>query len=123
MHETMKLLGSNKIKTNKDKNDENVSYLEITEVVLMHCNIVNNDYQQDSRVLFTFVPNKAFGQLLNISPKDFIFLETFVSDFGCIKGWFTDQNFKLLEIEDKISITLVIVKSGKYENDALFSST
>ena len=123
MHETMKLLGSNKIKTNKDKNDENVSYLEITEVVLMHCNIVNNDYQQDSRVLFTFVPNKAFGQLLNISPKDFIFLETFVSDFGCIKGWFTDQNFKLLEIEDKISITLVIDKSGKYENDALFSST
>ena len=123
MHETMKLLGSNKIKTNKDKNDENVSYLEITEVVSMHCNIVNNDYQQDSRVLFTFVPNKAFGQLLNISPKNFIFLETFVSDFGCIKGWFTDQNFKLLEIKDKISITLVIDKSGKYENDALFSST
>ena len=123
MPETMKLLGSNKNKTNKDKNDENVSYLEITEVVLMHCNIVNNDYQQDSRVLFTFVPNKAFGQLLNISPKNFIFLETFVSDFGCIKGWFTDQNFKLLEIEDKISITLVIDKSGKYENDALFSST
>ena len=123
MPETMTLLGSNKNKTNKDKNDENVSYLEITEVVLMHCNIVNNDYQQDSRVLFTFVPNKAFGQLLNISPKDFIFLETFVSDFGCIKGWFTDQNFKLLEIEDKISITLVIDKSDKYENDALFSST
>ena len=123
MPETMTLLGSNKNKTNKDKNDENVSYLEITEVVLMHCNIANNDYQQDSRVLFTFVPNKAFGQLLNISPKDFIFLETFVSDFGCIKGWFTDQNFKLLEIEDKISITLVIDKSGKYENDALFSST
>ena len=123
MPETMTLLGSNKNKTNKDKNDENVSYLEITEVVLMHCNIVNNYYQQDSRVLFTFVPNKAFGQLLNISPKDFIFLETFVSDFGCIKGWFTDQNFKLLEIEDKISITLVIDKSGKYENDALFSST
>ena len=123
MPETMKLLGSNKNKTNKDKNDENVSYLEITEVVLMHCNIVNNDYQQDSRVLFTFVPNKAFGQLLNILPKNFIFLETFVSDFGCIKGWFTDQNFKLLEIKDKISITLVIDKSGKYENDALFSST
>ena len=123
MPETMTLLGSNKNKTNKDKNDENVSYLEITEVVLMHCNIVNNDYQQDSRVLFTFVPNKAFGQLLNISPKNFIFLETFVSDFGCIKGWFTDQNFKLLEIKDKISINLVIDKSGKYENDALFSST
>ena len=119
----MKLIGSNKIKTNKDKNDENVSYLELTEVVLMHCNIVNNNYQQDSRVLFTFVPNKAFGQLLNISPKNFIFLETFVSDFGCIKVWFTDQNFKVLEIEDKISITLVIDKSGKYENDALFSST
>ena len=55
-----------------------MSYLEIIEVVLMHCNIVNNDYQKDSRVLFTYVPNKAFGQLLNISPKNFIFLETFV---------------------------------------------
>ena len=70
----MKLLGSNESKITKDENGENVPHLEITEVVLIHCNIVNNDYQQDSRVLYTFVPNKSFGQLLDISPKNFIFL-------------------------------------------------
>ena len=71
MPETMKLLGSTKSKITKDENGENVTCLEITEVVLMHCNIVNNDYQQDSRVLYTFVPNKPFGQLLDISAKNF----------------------------------------------------
>ena len=75
--ETMKLLESNKSKIIKDKNGENVSKLEITEVVLVHCNIVNNSYQEDSRVFYTFIPNKSFGQLLNISLKDFISLETF----------------------------------------------
>ena len=70
----MKLLGSNESKITKDENGENVPHLEITEVVLIHCNIVNNNYQQDSRVLYTFVPNKSFGQLLDISPKNFIFL-------------------------------------------------
>ena len=65
----MKLLGSTKSKATKDKNSENVPRLEITEVVLIHCNIVNSDYQQDSRVLYTFVPNKSFGQLPEISPK------------------------------------------------------
>ena len=71
--ETMKLLGSTKNKTKKDKKGENVQNLEITEVVLVHCNIVNNDYQQDSRVLYAFVPNKLFGSLLEISPKNDIF--------------------------------------------------
>ena len=75
--ETMKLLGSTKNKITKDKNGENVPHLEITEVVLVHCNIVNNDYQQDSRVLYTFVPNKPFGSLLEISPTNHIFLKTF----------------------------------------------
>ena len=106
--ETMKLLGSTKSKITKDKNIENVPHLEITEVVLIHCNIVNNDYQQDSRVLYTFVPNKSFGQLLDISPKNFIFLKIFDSEFSYIEVWFTDQNSKPLEIEDKINITLVI---------------
>ena len=67
MTETMKLFGSTKSKITKDKNDENIPFLEITEVVLVHCNIVKNDYQQDSRVLYTFVPNKSFGQLLDKS--------------------------------------------------------
>ena len=62
--ETMKLLGSTKNKITKDKNGENVPHLEITEVVLAPCNIVNNDYQQDARVLYTFLPNKRFGSVL-----------------------------------------------------------
>ena len=70
MPEAMKLLGSTKSKINKDKNGENVPYLEINEVVLIHCNIVNNDYQQNSRVLYAFVSNKSFGELLDISPKN-----------------------------------------------------
>ena len=65
----MKLLGSTKSKITKDKNDENVPHTEITEVVLVHCTIINNDYQHDSRVLYTFIPNKSFGQFLDISPK------------------------------------------------------
>ena len=64
--ETMKLLGGTKNKINKNENGENVPHLEITKVVLAHYNIVNNDYQEDSRVLSTFVPNKSFGQLLEI---------------------------------------------------------
>ena len=72
--ETIKLLGSTKNKIAKDKNGENVPHLEITEVVLVYCNMVNNDYQQDSRILYTFVPNKSFGSLLDISPSNHIFL-------------------------------------------------
>ena len=82
--------------------------LEITEVVLIHCNIVNNHYQQDSRVLYTFVPNKLFVQLLDISLKDFIFLKPFDSEFLYIEVWFADRNSKPLEIEEKININLII---------------
>ena len=63
MSETMKFLGSTKSKITKDENGENVPHLEITEVVFIYCNIVNNDYQQNLRVLYTFIPNKSFGQL------------------------------------------------------------
>ena len=69
----MKLLGSTENKITKDKKGENVPHLEITEVVLVNCNIVNSDYQQHSRVVYTFVPNKPFGTLLNISPSNHIF--------------------------------------------------
>ena len=68
-------------KITRDKNGENVSHLEINEVVLVLCNIVNNDYQQDSGVLYTFISNKLLNQLLNISPQNFIFLKTFDSEF------------------------------------------
>ena len=92
MPKTMKLLGSTESRITKYKNGENMPHLEITEVVLIHCIIVNNDYQQDPKVLYTFVPNKLFGQLLDISSKNFIFLKTFNSEFSYIGVWFTDQN-------------------------------
>ena len=72
--EMMKLPGSSKSRITKDENGEDVSHLQIIEVVLVYCNIVNNDYQHGSRVMYTFVPNKWFGQLLGASAKDFIFL-------------------------------------------------
>ena len=104
----MKLLGSTKSKITKDKNGEDISYLEIIEILLIHGNVVNNSYQQNSRILHTFVPNKSFGQLLDISPKNLIFLKKFDSEFSYIEVLFTDQNSDSLEIEDKINITLVI---------------
>ena len=82
--------------------------LEIIEVVLVYFNIVNNSSQQDLRVFYTFVPNKLFDQLLDVSPKNFIFLKTFNSEFLSVEVWFTDQNSKPQEIEDKINIYLVI---------------
>ena len=93
----MRLHGSTKNKITKDKNSENVQHL------------VNNNYQQDSRVLNTFVPNKPFGSLLEISSTNFILLKRFNSEFQVIEVWFTDyQNSQPLEIEDKINLTLVI---------------
>ena len=92
----------------KDKTGENVPHLEITEVVLVNCNIVNNDYQHDSKVFYTFVPSKSFGSPLEISPANHIFLKTFNSELEIIEVWFTDQNSLPLEIEDRINLTLVI---------------
>ena len=106
--ETMILLESTESKINKDKNGQNVPHLEIVELVLVHCNLVNNDYQQDSRILYIFVPNKAFGSLLENLPPNHVFLKTFNSEFQEIKIWFTDQTSKPLELEDKINITLII---------------
>ena len=105
---TMKLLGSTKNKITNDKKGENVPNLEITEVVLVHCNIVNNDYQKDSRVLYKFVLNKPFGSLFEISPTNFISLKTFNSEFKAIEVWFTGPNSQPLEVENKINLTLVI---------------
>ena len=104
----MKLLGSTESKITKDKNSENVPHLEAVELVLVHCNLVNNDYHQDSRILYTFVPNKTFGSLLGISSTNHVFLKPFNSEFQEIKIWFTYQTSKPLEVEDKINITLII---------------
>ena len=94
--ETMKLLGSTESKITKDKNGENLPHLGVVELVLVHCNLVNNDYQQDSRILYTF------------SPTNQAFLKTFNSEFHEVKIWFTDQTSKPLELEDKTNITLII---------------
>ena len=85
-----------------------VSMCRITEVVLVHCNIVNNDYQQDSRLLYTIVPNKPFGKLLEIVPTNFISLKTFNSEFQTSEVWFTDQSGQPSEIKNRINLTLVI---------------
>ena len=106
--EAMKLLGSNKNKITEDKNVENIPHLEITEAVLVHGNIVNNDYQQDSRALYTFAPTKPFGSLLEISPTNHIFLKTFISEYNETEVWFTDQKSQPLEIEDRINLKMVI---------------
>ena len=106
--ETMKLLGSNKDTIDADKNSENVPKLENVEVVLVHCHLINNAYQQHSRVLFTFVPTKQYGQLISISPKLLIFLKTMNTEFSEIEAWFTDQNNNELEIEDNVNISLII---------------
>ena len=104
----MKLLGSTESKITKDKNGENLPHLEIVELVLVHCNLADNDYQHDSRIFYTSVPNKPLGSLLEISLTNHIFLKTFNSVFPEIKIWFTDQTSKPLEVEDKTNLTLII---------------
>ena len=79
MPETIKLLGCTKSKIIKVKNGKNCPHLEITEVVLIYCSVAKNDYQQNSRVLYKYVPNQSFDQLPDISPKNLIFLKTFNS--------------------------------------------
>ena len=105
--ETIKLLGSTKKDVDNDK-DGDVPKLESVEVVLVHCNLVNNSYQQASEVLFTFIPNKQFGQLITISPHLLTILKTTNAEFQSIQLWFTDQNNRPLEIEDSVNITLII---------------
>ena len=106
--ETMKLLGSTSNIIDADKNSENVTRLENVEVILVHCNLVNNSYQQHSRVLLTFVPNKQYGQLISISSHSLVFLKTMNTDFSEIEIWFTDQNNNALTNEDNVNISLII---------------
>ena len=111
--ETMKLLGSTKDIIDSDKNSENVPRLEN---VLVHCNLVKNSYQQHSRVLFTFLPNKQYGQLISISPHSLIFLKAMNTEFSEMDIWFTDQNNNALEIEDNVNISLIINTSQLRSN-------
>ena len=106
--ETIKLLGRTKQDVGKDKVREDVLKLESVEVVLMHCNLVNNSYQQASKVLFTFVSNEQFEQLITISPHSLKTLKTTNAEFQSIQLWFTDQNERPLKIENSVNITLII---------------
>ena len=104
----MKLLGSTKKDVDKDKDGKIVSKLESVEVVLVHCNLVKNDYQQTSKVLLSFVSNKQFEQLINISPHSLTMMNTVNTKFSFVEVWFTDQASKALEIEDNVNVKLVI---------------
>ena len=106
--ETMQLLGSSKKDIDQHKDGEIVPKLETVEVVLVRRNLVNNNYQQASNVLFTFVQNKQFGQLITITPHSPTMLKTNNAEFSFIEVWFTDQNNRPLEIEDNVNITLII---------------
>ena len=106
-NETIKLLGDGPIIDQK-KNGQNVPELEQVHSVLLHCNVVHNDYLQNSKLLYTFVPDNAFGQLLSIQPKALIQSKTTDSIFDHIEIWFNDQNNNSLQIEDSVSIALII---------------
>ena len=102
----MKLFRSTKKDVNQDKDGKDLPKLESVEVVSVHCNLVNNNYQQTRKVLFTFVPNKQFGQLINISPHSLTMLSTTNTEFSFIEVLFTDQNSEPLEIEDNVNLAL-----------------
>ena len=104
----MTLLGNTKKDVDQDKDGEDVLKLESVEVVLVHCDLVNNNHQQASKVLFTFVPIAQFGQIINISPHSLTMLGTTNTEFSFIEVWFTDQNSEPLEIEDNVNLTLII---------------
>ena len=106
--ETMELLGSTKKDVDQDKDGGNVPKLESVKAVLVHCNLINNNYQQASKVLFTFIPNKQFGQLINIAPHSLTMLNTTNTGFSFIEVWLIDQNSKQLGIEDNVNMTLII---------------
>ena len=106
--ETMKLLGSTKKDVDSDKNRENVPKLESVQVLLVHCNLVKHDYQHSSKVLFSFVSNKQFGHLINISPNTLTMMNIVNTEFPFAEVWFTNQASKALEIEDNVSLTLII---------------
>ena len=100
--ETVRLLGSGKKGVNKDKDGKNMPKLESVEVVLVYCNLVKNDYQHTSKVFFFFVPDKQFGQLINISPHSLTMTNTVNTEFFSVEVWFTDQASKALEMLQKL---------------------
>ena len=108
--ETMKFYGSIKKLVEKTKNGENVASAEVVEEVLVQCNLIDNQYQQKSEVLYTFIPSKSYAYWLNVEASNLVFLKTYNTEFDEIIITFTDQNGRALELEDKVNLTLVIGK-------------
>ena len=106
--EPMKLLGSTKKDVDKDKDGEDLQKLESADAILVHCNLVNNSYQQAPTILFTFVSNKQFGQLITTASHLLTMLKTTNAEFQFIQFWFTDQNNRPLEKEDSVNVTLIL---------------
>ena len=106
--ETQKLLGVSEKVVKGEVNGDLVPQLETVQTVLVHCNLVDNEYQQDSNILYSFVPDKSFGGILSVHPTEFIFLKCYMSEFDHIEIRFTDQDGVPLSIEDNIQMTMVI---------------
>ena len=106
----MKLFGSTKKLIDKTNHGEKAPSLEVVEVVLVYCNLLDNQYQQKSEVLYTFTPNKSYAYLLNVEPSNLVFSKTYKTEFDEIIVKVTDQNGRPLEIEDKVNLTLLINK-------------
>ena len=118
----MRLLGSTKKDVDSDKNNENVPKLESVEVVLVHCNVFKNDYQHTSKVLFSFFPNKQFGQLINISPYYLTMMNAVNTEFSFVEVWFTDETSKALEIQDNVNLTYLKNTSCKQRINMRYST-
>ena len=119
----MRLLGSTKKDVDKDKNGEIVPKLESVEVVLVHCNLAKNDHEHSSKILFIFVPNKQFGQLINTSQQSLIMINTVNTEFCFVEVWFTNPAGKALEIEDRCQFDVnywVVIIRMKYSTEARF---
>ena len=106
----MKLFGSKKKLIDKTKHGEKVPRLEVVAVVLVQCNSVDNQYQQKSEVLYTFMSHKSYAYLLNVEPSNLLFLKIYNTEFDEIIITFTDQNGRPLRIEDKVNLTLLLNK-------------
>ena len=104
----MTLFGNTKKLRGKSKNSEKVLSLEVVEVILVQCNLVDNQYQKKSEVLYTFISNKSYAYLLNVEPSKLVFLKIYNTEFDEIIIRFKDQNGSPLKIKDKVDLTLLI---------------
>ena len=117
MPETMKLFRSTTKLTDKTKSQKNVQSLEVVEVVLVQCNLVDNQYYQKTEVFYTFTPNKSYTYLLNVEPSNLVLSKTYNTEFDEIRT-FTDQNGRPIEIADNVNLTLLINKKKCHDLQA-----